>query len=314
MTPDRAPLVSITIPCYRRLDQAQRCIASILAQSFGDFDLTLADDGKGDDYREYVAALGDSRVRYQRNPVRLGAMRNMFQAIGAGTGKYTLAFHEDDLLGQHYLSSAVGILEHHPDCAFVAAEMREFEREPRAEQLAWSARHPTYDLFASPADFLRAVLAGLEPMFGSVVFRRTALAGIVPQHEEYGTLVDRPFLMDIMQRWSAVVLRDPLVWYRHHSDNARHKGMTAAHIRHLLTRYRSTLSTPMSPADQALFYTYSGYWLFALYDLTPDDQRPPFGRFLFRVWKDGLYQARWRGRFGLRLIARALFPGSAPTS
>ena len=314
MTPDRAPLVSITIPCYRRLDQAARCVASILTQSFTDFELTLADDGDGDDYRDYVTSLGDPRVRYQRNPVRLGAMRNMFQAIGAGAGKYTLAFHEDDLLGRHYLASAVSILEHHPDCGFVAAEMRVFEQEPDAEQLAWHSRHPTYDLFASPADFLRGILAGLEPMFGSVVFRRAALDLIVPQHEEYGTLVDRPFLMDIMTRWSAAVLRDPLAWYRHHTDHARHNGMTADHILRLLTRYRSTLTAPLNPADQALFYAYSGYWLFTLYDLTPDDQRPPFREFLFRVWKDGLYQAKWRGRFGLRLIARALFPGSLPPS
>ena len=69
------PLVSITIPCYRNLDQARRCVSSILAQSWQDFELTLLDDGGSDDYRDYVASLGDARVRYQRNPERRGAMR-----------------------------------------------------------------------------------------------------------------------------------------------------------------------------------------------------------------------------------------------
>lgn len=308
----RPPLVSITIPCYRRLDQAERCVASVLAQSFSDFDLTLADDGDGDDYRKYVESLGDPRVRYWRNPARLGAMRNMFQAIGAGTGTYTLAFHEDDVLGRHYLSTAVGILERHPACGFVAAELREFQNEPSPDELAWNTGDPAYDLFESPADFLRGILRGLEPMFGSVVYRRAALDGVVAAHDEFGTLVDRPFLMGIMGRWSAAVLREPMVWYRHHADAARHSGMSAAHILHLFALYRSTLTRPLSPADQALFYTYSGYWLFTLYDLTPDDQRPPFRRFLYRVWKQGLYQPKWRGRFGLRLIQRALLgPGSS---
>ena len=66
----RTPLVSITIPCYRQLPYARRAVASILAQTFGDFELTLADDGASDEYRDYVAALGDARVRYQRASAR----------------------------------------------------------------------------------------------------------------------------------------------------------------------------------------------------------------------------------------------------
>jgi glycosyltransferase involved in cell wall biosynthesis len=302
----REPLVSITIPCYRQLEQARRCLESILAQSFTDFEVTLADDGGSEDYRQYVESIGDPRVRYRRNPARLGAMRNMFDAIGAGAGKYSLAFHEDDLLGRHYLSAAVGILESHPACGFVAAELREFQDEPSREQLAAAADDPSYDLFESPADFLRGILRGLEPMFGSVVYRRAALDGVRPPHEEYGTLVDRPFLLAILQHWSAAIVREPLVWYRRHAGLTRHEGMSAAHILRLFTLYRSTLSRPLTANDQALFYTYSGYWLFTLYDLTPEDQRPAFGRFLFRVWADGLYQPKWRGRFGFRLLQRAL--------
>jgi glycosyltransferase involved in cell wall biosynthesis len=310
----RAPLVSINIPCYQQFAEARRCLDTILAQSFGDFEVTLLDDGAGDDYRDYVEALGDPRVRYQRNPVRLGAMRNMFQAIGAGAGKYTLAFHEDDLLGRHYLAAAVGILERHPTCGFVAAELREFRDEPSTDVLARSADAPAYDVFDTPADFLRAILGGVEPMFGSIVYRREALAAAVPDHDAFGTLVDRPFLLGILRRWSAAVLHDPLVWYRHHSDTARHKGMAADHILRLFDLYRATLTAPLTPRDRALFYTYSSYWLFRLYELTPGDRRPSFRRFLFRVWNDGLYEPQWRGRFGLRLIARALIgrePGSA---
>lgn len=308
-----SPLVSITIPCYRQLDRARRCVASILAQSFTDYDLTLMDDGASEEYRDYVRTLGDPRVRYHCNPERLGAMRNMFQAIGAGTGTYTFAFHEDDLLGPHYLRAAVGILERHPSCGFVAAQLREFQDEPSPEALAGPAGDPVYDLFESPADLLRAILGGLEPMFGSVVYRRAALGGVPAAHDEYGTLVDRPFLMAIAQRWSAAVLRDPLVWYRRHADTTRHAGMSADHILRLFTLYRSTLPRPLGPRDQALFYTYSGYWLFTLYDLTPDEQRPAFGRFLFRVWAAGVYHPKWRGRFGLRLLRRALV-GQGPSS
>ena len=124
------PLVSINIPCYRQLEYARQCVDALRAQTFRDFAVTLYDDGESDQYRDYVAALGDERVRYHRNPVRLGAMRNMFHAISAGSGRYTMAFHEDDLIGSHYLETAVAILEADPSCGFVGAEVRQFDEEP----------------------------------------------------------------------------------------------------------------------------------------------------------------------------------------
>lgn len=303
----RAPLVSINVPCYQQIDLARRSIESILAQTFGDFELTLLDDGTSDAYRDYVRTLGDPRVIYHRNPVRLGAMQNIFAAIAAGRGKYTLAFHEDDLLSRGYLAAAVDVLDRHPACGFVAAELREFEAEPPAADLHAVASRPDFDLYGSAAGFLRAIVSGVEPMFGSVVYRRAALAGVTPRHDEFATLVDRPFLLSILQRWSAAVIHDPLAWYRAPgSGDARHQAMTADHIVALFQRYRSTLPQPMSAHDQALFYGYSGYWLFRLYDLTPDHTRPSFGTFLLRVWREGLYQPKWRGRFGLRLLAKAV--------
>jgi hypothetical protein len=95
---------------------------------------------------------------------------------------------------------------------------------------------------------------------------------------------------------------------------ARHAGMSADHIVQLLTLYRSTLPQPLTQDDRALFYTYSGHWLFYLYDLTPENRKPAFARFLLRVWTAGLYQVQWRGRFGLRLLQRAVLGRSASAS
>jgi glycosyltransferase involved in cell wall biosynthesis len=302
------PAVSIAIPCYRQLALARRSIGSILAQSFKDFDLTLLDDDReSDEYEAFVGSLGDERVRYRRNPRRLGAMANMFQAIAYGTGKYVLAFHEDDLLARGYLAAAVDVLERHPRCAFVAAELREFRQEPSAGDLALVVSAPRVDIFDGAADFVRAILGGTEPMFGSTLFRRSALPGASARHDDYATLVDRPFLLSLLDRASGAVIRDPLAWYRAAPDgDGRHGAMRVEHIVRLFHTYKSALSRPLSPADEALFYRYSGYWLFRLYDLTPTDSRPAFGAFLIRAWREGLYQPRWRGRFGLRLIARAL--------
>ena len=304
------PLVSVNIPCYHQLDQARRLLECLRAQTLEDIEITLLDDGASDAYRNYVAALGDPRVRYHRNPQRLGAMHNMFQAISAGRGRYSMAFHEDDLVGSHYLATAVAILESNPRCGFVAGELRQFETEPPAAAMAAPAEQPAVVAFDSPAGFLREIFRGVEPMFGSIVYRRSALAGVTAPHDAFATLVDRPFLLRILDKWSGAIVRDPLVWYRKHGDNDdRHLAMNADNILRLLKLYRAALPERLSPEDRALFYGYTGYWLFTLYRLLPPEAKPSLGRFAFRAWREGLYNPRWSSGLGRKRLIVLILKG-----
>jgi cellulose synthase/poly-beta-1,6-N-acetylglucosamine synthase-like glycosyltransferase len=308
--PSCAPLVSINIPCYHQLAAARRCVEAMLAQTLDDIEITLIDDGASEEYRGMVESIGDARVSYQRNPVRLGAMRNMFQSITAGHGKYTLAFHEDDLLGPHYLASAVAILEGDPRCGFVGGELHEFEAPPPAEVLERRPDHPAVERFSTPADFLRMICRGIEPMFGSIVYRRAAVEGLPVAHDAFATLVDRPFLMSILNGWSGAILRDPLVWYGRHGDgDIRHLAMNTDHILRLFAAYRAVLPARLSHDDRALFYSYSGYWLFTLYCLTPPAERTSLRRFVGRAWRAGLYNPRWSAGYGRKRLVRLMLTG-----
>jgi glycosyltransferase involved in cell wall biosynthesis len=305
-----APLVSINIPCYHQPASARRCIAALQAQSLANIEINLCDDGASDEYRAMAESLGDPRVRYYRNPVRLGAMRNMFQSLTAGRGIYTVAFHEDDLAGAHYLETAVSILEQDPSCGFVAGELREFEEAPPAASLQLRPDCPVVERFSSPADFLRTIFRGVEPMFGSIVYRRTAVEPLAAAHDEFATLVDRPFLMSILDRWTGAVIRDPLVWYgRHRAGDGRHLAMSTEHILRLFARYRAALPARLGAEDRALFYAYSGYWLFTLYNLTPPAARAPLRQFVLEAWRGGLYNPRWSAGYGRKRLIGLMLTG-----
>jgi hypothetical protein len=45
----------------------------------------------------------------------------------------------------------------------------------------------------------------------------------------------------------------------------------------------------------------------ALYSLVPAGRRPPLRTFLFRAWREGLYDPRWRGRSGYKQALKAVF-------
>jgi CDP-glycerol glycerophosphotransferase len=101
------PLISLVVPIYRVEAYLRPCLDSILAQSFGDFELIAVDDGSPDRCGEIVGeyAMRDSRVR----PVRLDANGGLGPARNAGfalaTGDYTWFVDSDDWLASGALEA-----------------------------------------------------------------------------------------------------------------------------------------------------------------------------------------------------------------
>ncbi|NLN75568.1 MAG: glycosyltransferase [Armatimonadetes bacterium] len=90
------PKVSVIIPTYNRAELLYQAIASVLSQTYGDFELIIVDDGSTDNTRSVVEGIGDDRIRYiwQENQQRCVA-RNT--GIDAALGDYLAFLDSDDL-------------------------------------------------------------------------------------------------------------------------------------------------------------------------------------------------------------------------
>lgn len=96
---EKAPLLSIIVPVYKVENYLQKCIDSILAQTFTDFELILVDDGSPDDCPALcdAAAEKDARVRviHQKNG-GLSAARNA--GLDAARGAWIGFVDSDDYI------------------------------------------------------------------------------------------------------------------------------------------------------------------------------------------------------------------------
>lgn len=61
-----APLVSIIIPCFNRASYLEKCVKSVIKQTFTDLECILVDDGSTDNTRSIAEGLMsiDSRIKY----------------------------------------------------------------------------------------------------------------------------------------------------------------------------------------------------------------------------------------------------------
>jgi glycosyltransferase involved in cell wall biosynthesis len=91
------PKVSVLVPAYRP-DYLDTCIASALAQTFGDFELLIGDDCPNDDVASVVAKWDDPRIRFGRNPTPRQPGANRDFLLAQATGKYIKFLFDDDFL------------------------------------------------------------------------------------------------------------------------------------------------------------------------------------------------------------------------
>jgi glycosyltransferase involved in cell wall biosynthesis len=99
MTPrslQAAPRVSVVIPTHNRASVLPRAIASVVAQTFSDWECIIVDDASSDDTESVVAGYGDPRIKYLRLAVNQGQCAARNHGIRAASGEYVAFLDSDD--------------------------------------------------------------------------------------------------------------------------------------------------------------------------------------------------------------------------
>ena len=98
------PFFTVVIPVYNRAHLLARALRSVLAQTCGDFEAIVVDDGSADDPESVVKQFPDPRIRFLRQENRGGGgARNT--GIDAARGRYCAFLDSDDEFLPHHLAA-----------------------------------------------------------------------------------------------------------------------------------------------------------------------------------------------------------------
>jgi glycosyltransferase involved in cell wall biosynthesis len=90
------PKVTVVIPVFNRAQVVQRAIASVLAQTYQDFEIIVVDDGSTDSSAASVAALNDRRITLIRHERNRGGSAARNTGIRAGSAPFVAFLDSDD--------------------------------------------------------------------------------------------------------------------------------------------------------------------------------------------------------------------------
>jgi glycosyltransferase involved in cell wall biosynthesis len=103
--------VSVIVPLYNKARYVQRCLDSILQQTFADFEVIVIDDGSTDEGPRIVETYPDPRIRLLRQENGgPGAARN--RACGEALGDLIAPLDADDAWDPVYLAESVRLMDH----------------------------------------------------------------------------------------------------------------------------------------------------------------------------------------------------------
>lgn len=91
-----SPLISVIVPVYNVQDYLERCVTSLLNQTYHNLEIILIDDGSTDDSLMLCKGLSekDARIRIlSQSNQGVGAVRNL--GVSMATGQY-LGFVDGD--------------------------------------------------------------------------------------------------------------------------------------------------------------------------------------------------------------------------
>ncbi|MEU6480944.1 glycosyltransferase [Streptomyces sp. NPDC047017] len=219
--------LDIMLPHYGDTALMQAAVTSVLDQTDKDWRLTVVDDGREEGVPEWFAALGDSRVRYQRNEQNLGITRNFRKCVELVESTHFTMLGSDDLLLPTYVETIRAAVEAEPDAAIYQPGVEVIDEHGNASTTLGD--EVKRRLYAPKNDGRRLVLSG-EPLaanllggnwlyFPSICWRTDAVRA-VNFREDLSVIQDLALIIELVRRGEKLVVDPaPAFRYRRHSGS-----------------------------------------------------------------------------------------------
>jgi glycosyltransferase involved in cell wall biosynthesis len=190
---DGTPRVSVVIPLYQKERYIGRTLASVLAQTFTDFEVVVLDNACTDGSADVVRSFDDPRVRLERNPATIPAPANFRRAVELARAPLVKVLSADDLIYPTALAEQVAVLDADPALPLVSCRHDLVDDDDRVMSRDRALRSPDLVGRRDATTVIRRIVRHRGSPLGvpgNMLFRRTA-------YDAAGGFPDNPYALDI---------------------------------------------------------------------------------------------------------------------
>ena len=202
------PLVSVYITNYNYGDYLKEAIESVLAQTFGSFELIIIDDGSSDGSDEIISRYDDVEKIVCIHQENKGLIYSNNIALRLSRGKYIMRLDADDYLAPQALEVLVPEMERNSETALVFPDYYLIDREGSV------TGHIHRHNFQTDVDLLD------QPAHGACTLIRKSFLNSVGGYDQSFPIQDGYDLwLNIIDKYPIRNVNRPLFYYRQHDKS-----------------------------------------------------------------------------------------------
>jgi GT2 family glycosyltransferase len=238
------PRVSVIMPCLNGEAHVQHSIDSVLAQTAGDFELIVVDNGSADGTLEVLAGIADPRLRVLSQPER-GVSRARNLGVAAARAGLIAFLDSDDTWSPLFLERMCDALAQHPAAVLAYCGWQNVGLPaPRGEPFT----PPDYET----PDKAATLLGGCRWPIHGCVTRAEAIKAVGGFDPALMIAEDYLLWMEVAVRGPIVRVPEVLAYYHHHGGpqatrNRARAGLDTLRAKHIFLARHPDIAATIPP-------------------------------------------------------------------
>lgn len=204
------PKITVFMAAYNASAYIEDSIASILNQTFGDFELLIVNDGSTDHSVEIIESFTDKRIRLIHNGENRGLVFTRNQLLKEARGTYIAILDSDDISFPDRLQFQYDFMTGHPQIALCGGHALLIDEHGVGLD----------DKFIVPFhEQLNMVLLFQNPFINSATIFKSAVLKELNGYREYAPAEDFELFFRISEKYQIANIDKVLIKYRIHHSN-----------------------------------------------------------------------------------------------
>ncbi len=225
------PRVSVIMPKWNRSGLLREAIASIVGQTFENWELIVIDDGSTDDTAVVLRAMRDDRIRVERTAHTANPATARNVGLGLARGDWVAFLGDDDVWRPTKLATQLERAKH-SGCRWSYSAAEHADQAGRAYWRTPPDRLPSGNILL-PLLALDAAVAGT-----TVVVARELLESVGGFDARFPRAHDFVLWTALAERAEVVAVEEPLTLIGDHGDREHRSQVHAVYVEHLRRRLR----------------------------------------------------------------------------
>jgi glycosyltransferase involved in cell wall biosynthesis len=213
--------LSVTVLNYNYGHFLDQCLASILCQSYTDFEVIVIDDCSADDsLRVITPYLEDPRVRLIAHKENAGFVRSLVEGVEASSSKYLTVISADDfVLNSTAFEQQMNLLEANPTTSFCYASW--VYMSMKTQTLGENMPFPQDHVWSGEREF-REFCTRFYVLHTGTIIRRSSYEEVGGYDTSIRYTLDNTMWAQLCGRGDVAYVAEPLYGYRTHGGNMSH--------------------------------------------------------------------------------------------